>query len=105
MSRKTVAFKTPGAVAKAADGWVASRQGGAVAEAAAAGRVAGGAAALAGAAPAQTAPADDDEVMRRFTIDVSDALHKRIKAQCALRGVKMADALREILEREFPRGA
>jgi predicted DNA binding CopG/RHH family protein len=41
--------------------------------------------------------------MRRFTIDVSDELHKRIKAQCALRGVKMANVLREILEREFPK--
>jgi hypothetical protein len=36
--------------------------------------------------------------MKRFTIDVPASLHKRIKAQCATEGVKMADVLREILE-------
>jgi ParG len=41
--------------------------------------------------------------MKRFTIDVSLELHKRIKTQCAMRGAKMADVLREILEREFPK--
>ncbi len=43
------------------------------------------------------------EIMKRFTIDVSEDLHKRIKAQCALRGAKMADVMREILEHEFPK--
>lgn len=42
------------------------------------------------------------EPMKRFTIDVSETLHKRIKAQCALRGAKMADVIRDMLEREFP---
>ena len=51
------------------------------------------------AAPRQTLP----EPMKRFTIDVSLELHKRIKTQCAMRGAKMADVLREILEREFPK--
>jgi len=92
MSRKTVPFKTPSAVTKAADGWVTSRQGGAA-------TVAEGPE----AATVTPFPQPAEEVMRRFTIDVSDELHKRIKAQCALRGVKMADALREILEREFPK--
>jgi hypothetical protein len=46
-----------------------------------------------------TAPA---EPMKRFTIDVSEGLHKRIKMQCAARGQKMADVIRELLEREFP---
>ena len=45
------------------------------------------------------------EPMKRFTIDVSESLHKRIKTQCAGRGVKMADVIRELLEREFPTGA
>ena len=36
------------------------------------------------------------------TLDVSVELHKRIKTQCAQRGAKMADVLREVLEREFP---
>lgn len=39
--------------------------------------------------------------MKRFTIDVPVELHRRIKAQCAMRGQKMANVLREILEREF----
>lgn len=41
-------------------------------------------------------------VMKRFTIDVPAELHRRIKMQCAMRGEKMANVLREILEREFP---
>jgi predicted DNA binding CopG/RHH family protein len=43
------------------------------------------------------------EIMKRFTIDVSEDLHKRIKAQCAMRGAKMADVMREILEQKFPK--
>jgi hypothetical protein len=42
------------------------------------------------------------EPMKRFTIDVPAQLHCRVKAECARRGAKMADVLREILEREFP---
>ena len=40
--------------------------------------------------------------MKRFTIDVSQQLHSRIKVECAKRGINMADELRTILEREFP---
>jgi hypothetical protein len=40
--------------------------------------------------------------MKRFTIDVPADLHRRIKAQCATEGVKMADVLREMLETRFP---
>lgn len=43
------------------------------------------------------------EAMKRFTIDVPMTLHTRIKTECARRGVKMADMLRELLEREFPK--
>jgi hypothetical protein len=39
--------------------------------------------------------------MKRFTIDVSVELHTRIKVACAGRGQKMANMLRELLEREF----
>lgn len=58
-------------------------------------------------APVQVAepspePAQLAEPMKRFTIDVAESLHKRIKAQCAMRGVKMADVIRDMLEREFP---
>jgi predicted DNA binding CopG/RHH family protein len=42
------------------------------------------------------------ERMKRFTIDVPESLHRRIKAECALRGVKMADYLRQKLEKLFP---
>ena len=43
-----------------------------------------------------------DEPMKRFTIDVPARLHRRIKAQCALQGVKMADEIRRLLEERFP---
>ena len=40
--------------------------------------------------------------MKRFTIDVSEALHARIKVDCASRGAKMSDVIREMLEERFP---
>lgn len=59
-----------------------------------------------GAARTDTAKADDwvnhrTEAMKRLTIDVPVSLHTRIKSQCALRGVKMADEIRELLEKHF----
>lgn len=39
--------------------------------------------------------------MKRLTLDVSEDLHRRIKLKCVQDGDKMADRLREILEREF----
>lgn len=56
-------------------------------------------------APAPTRPAPAPPApprMKRFTIDVPMPLHIRIKIQCARRGLKMADVLRDLLEREFP---
>ena len=50
----------------------------------------------------QQRPTGTEEPMKRFTIDVPDALHRRIKSQCALRGVKMADEIRRILAEQFP---
>jgi hypothetical protein len=41
------------------------------------------------------------EPMRRLTIDVPDSLHIRIKVTCTLRKQKIADTIRELLEREF----
>ena len=75
---KTVAIKMPAKPAPA-DAWVLSRD---------ADRE----------APAPVVPA---EPMKRFTIDVPLSLHRRIKTQCAMRGDKMADVIREMLEREF----
>lgn len=40
--------------------------------------------------------------MKRLTIDVSKDLHRRIKRSCADRSEKMADVIRDLLEREFP---
>lgn len=42
------------------------------------------------------------EPMKRLTIDVPISLHKRIKSQCALDNLVMADVVRELLERRFP---
>lgn len=90
MSRKTVPFKMPPPPASPVDSWVANRAGGtATAEVQETATV----------TPC-TQPA---EVKKRFTIDVTEDLHKRIKAQCAMRGDKMADVIRDLLELEFPK--
>jgi hypothetical protein len=41
--------------------------------------------------------------MKRFTIDVTEELHTRIKVECSKRHAKMADVIRDLLEREFPK--
>ena len=77
---KSVAFKIPPKATDPADAWVQTR-----------------------AAEPEIPPPVPAEVMKRFTIDVPVSLHTRIKAQCALRGEKMADVIRELLDREFPK--
>jgi len=42
------------------------------------------------------------EAKKRFTIDVPVSLHKRVKSQCALQDLVMADVMRELLEQRFP---
>jgi hypothetical protein len=42
---------------------------------------------------------------KRLTFDVSTDLHKRIKVQCAVKGVKLADEIRLLLENHFPAAA
>ena len=76
---KSVAFKMPTKV-NPADAWVQTRD-----------------------ADRELPAPEPAEAMKRFTIDVPVSLHTRIKTQCAMRGVKMADVLREILERDFPK--
>lgn len=44
------------------------------------------------------------EATKRLTIDVPARLHTRIKATCALRGVKMNEEIIALLERHFPEG-
>ena len=46
--------------------------------------------------------AGEAELMQRVSIDVPVALHRRIKAQCALRGTKMTEEIRALLESHFP---
>ena len=41
--------------------------------------------------------------MKRFTIEIPPALHRRIKIQCAIDDTKMTDVMRVLLEREFDR--
>jgi hypothetical protein len=40
--------------------------------------------------------------MKRLTIDVPIDLHIRLKTGCAMRGEKIADMVRVLIEREFP---
>jgi ParG len=40
--------------------------------------------------------------MKRLTIDVPIDLHIRLKTGCAMRGEKIADVVRVMIEREFP---
>jgi ParG len=39
--------------------------------------------------------------MKRLTIDVPIDLHIRLKTGCAMRGEKIADVVRVLIEREF----
>lgn len=41
------------------------------------------------------------EPTKRFTIDVPVSLHKRVKSQCAMQNLVMADVVRELLEQRF----
>ena len=41
--------------------------------------------------------------MKRFTVEIPPALHRRIKIQCAIDDTKMTDVMRILLEREFDR--
>jgi hypothetical protein len=44
----------------------------------------------------------EGEPMKRLTIDIPVSLHKRVKSQCALQNLKMADVVRDFLEKRFP---
>lgn len=49
----------------------------------------------------RTRAADEPEKMKRLTIDVPESLHRAIKAQCAMRGSKIADEVRELLIQKY----
>ncbi|MFM7319329.1 MAG: hypothetical protein ACKO85_16770 [Isosphaeraceae bacterium] len=44
----------------------------------------------------------EETPMKRLTIDIPLVLHQQVKSQCALKGLNMADVLREMLEASFP---
>ena len=44
---------------------------------------------------------DEPEPMKRLTIDVPESLHRSIKTQCAMRGTKIADEVRELLLQKY----
>lgn len=46
-------------------------------------------------------PAEGPEPMKRLTIDVPESLHRSIKAQCAMRGTKIADEVRDLLLQKY----
>ena len=39
--------------------------------------------------------------MKRLTIDIPESLHRAIKSQCAMRGTKMADEVRDLLLQKY----
>ena len=41
------------------------------------------------------------EAMKRLTIDIPESLHRAIKSQCAMRGTKIADEVRELLLQKY----
>ncbi|NKD56020.1 MULTISPECIES: hypothetical protein [unclassified Haematospirillum] len=44
---------------------------------------------------------DVEEPMKRLTIDIPANLHRTIKAQCAMRGSKISDELRDLLLQKY----
>ena len=47
------------------------------------------------------APVEGPEPMKRLTIDIPESLHRAIKMQCASRGAKIADEVRELLLKKY----
>lgn len=43
----------------------------------------------------------EKEPTKRLTIDVPESLHRAIKTQCAQRGTKIADEVRELLLQKY----
>lgn len=94
-SAKSVAFKVPPSkLASSADAWIANRD-------TPAGDREGGVTPFpsAEAAKPQAAP---KEKMTRFTFDIPESLHRRVKMECVSRGQTMAEIVRAFLEGEFP---
>lgn len=41
------------------------------------------------------------ESMKRLTIDIPESLHRAIKCQCAMRGTKITDEVRDLLVKKY----
>lgn len=54
------------------------------------------------ATAAQDKHVKTDEQTKRLTIDLPESLHRRMKAQCAIEGLKMVEVVRELIEKRFP---
>ncbi len=50
-------------------------------------------------------PLAPGEPTKRLTVDIPEPLHRRVKIQCAMQGVNMADVVRELLEQRFPQAS
>lgn len=89
MSRKKVVIKPKpdrtdvGTTAQLQDDWVSKGQEG-------------------GEPTKQNDATKEEMPMKRLTIDIPEPLHARVKSECAKRRVKMADVVREFLEKTFP---
>lgn len=46
-------------------------------------------------------PKEPKEAQKRLTIDISVSLHTKLKADCAMRGRKMADEIRDLLIEKY----
>lgn len=46
-------------------------------------------------------PGNYESQFKRLTIDIPASLHRTIKSQCALRGTKIADEIRELLMNKY----
>jgi hypothetical protein len=44
---------------------------------------------------------EEQEPMKRLTIDIPESLHRAIKSQCAARGAKIADEVRSLLLQKY----
>lgn len=44
---------------------------------------------------------DKQETIKRLTIDIPESLHRQIKSQCAMRGTKIVEEVRELLLKKY----
>jgi len=44
---------------------------------------------------------NNDISIKRITVEVSEVMHRHIKSQCAIKGVKMGAKIKDLLVKEF----